>query len=86
MLLTYTQLYLSECTWSRSAAASVTQEDDLIELAAKHLYVQHGSDCGPENVKAVVQECISTALLDAKSEAKWLQMVSTAHAQVSYST
>uniref|UniRef100_A0A3Q1IFF7 Uncharacterized protein n=1 Tax=Anabas testudineus TaxID=64144 RepID=A0A3Q1IFF7_ANATE len=31
-----------------------------------------------------VQECINNSLLEAKSEAKWVQMVSTAHAQVSH--
>ncbi|KAG7228690.1 hypothetical protein INR49_008468, partial [Caranx melampygus] len=58
------------------------KEDDLIQLAAKHLYIQHSSDNSPENVKQVVQECIKTSLLEAKSEAKWEQMISTAHAQV----
>lgn len=58
------------------------QEDDVVELAAKHLYIQHGSDNSPENVKQVVQECIKTSLLEAKSEAKWVQMISTAHAEV----
>lgn len=34
-------------------------------------------------MREAVQECISTKLLEAKSEDKWMQMVSTAHAQVS---
>uniref|UniRef100_A0A7N8Y3F7 Unconventional myosin-VIIa-like n=1 Tax=Mastacembelus armatus TaxID=205130 RepID=A0A7N8Y3F7_9TELE len=59
------------------------KEDDLVQLAAKHLYIQHGSDSSPENVKKAVQECITSSLLEAKSEAKWVQMVSTAHAEVS---
>lgn len=54
-----------------------------MELAAKHLYIQHGSDSSPDHVREAVQECICTKLLEAKSEAKWMQMVSTAHAQVS---
>ncbi|XP_026160766.1 unconventional myosin-VIIa [Mastacembelus armatus] len=57
------------------------KEDDLVQLAAKHLYIQHGSDSSPENVKKAVQECITSSLLEAKSEAKWVQMVSTAHAE-----
>uniref|UniRef100_A0A3Q3GXY4 Unconventional myosin-VIIa-like n=1 Tax=Labrus bergylta TaxID=56723 RepID=A0A3Q3GXY4_9LABR len=60
------------------------KEDDLAQLAAKHLYVQHGSDSSPEHVKETVQDCINNSLLEAKSEAKWVQMVSTAHAQGSY--
>lgn len=62
-----------------------TQEDDIIDLTAKHLYIQHGSDSRPENVKQAVQDCITTSLLEAKSEAKLVQMVSSAHAQVSHS-
>lgn len=63
-----------------------TQEDDFVELAAKHLYIQHGSDSSPEKVKAAVQDCINSSLLEAKSEDKWVQMVSSAHAQVSHTT
>ncbi|KAL4000027.1 myosin heavy chain 1/2/3/4/8/13/7B/15 [Sarotherodon galilaeus] len=57
------------------------QKDDYVDLAAKHLYIQHGSDSRPENVKDVVQDCISNSLLETKTETKWVQMVSTAHAQ-----
>uniref|UniRef100_A0AAQ6I8T5 Uncharacterized protein n=1 Tax=Anabas testudineus TaxID=64144 RepID=A0AAQ6I8T5_ANATE len=60
------------------------KEDDLVQLAAKHLYIQHGADSSLQNVKGAVQECINNSLLEAKSEAKWVQMVSTAHAQVSH--
>ncbi|GLD65431.1 unconventional myosin-VIIa-like protein, partial [Lates japonicus] len=60
------------------------KEDDFVQLAAKHLYIQHGSDSSPENVKQAVQESINNSLLEAKSEAKWVQMVSTAHAQGPY--
>uniref|UniRef100_A0A3Q2GJ36 Myosin VIIB n=1 Tax=Cyprinodon variegatus TaxID=28743 RepID=A0A3Q2GJ36_CYPVA len=45
------------------------QEDDLIQLAAKHLYIQHGSDNRPENVKETVRDCIKNSLIEAKSEA-----------------
>ncbi|KAJ3600120.1 hypothetical protein NHX12_034070, partial [Muraenolepis orangiensis] len=57
------------------------KEEDYVELTAKHLYIQHGSDGGVDTVKAAVQDCISGSLLEAKPEAKWVQMVSTAHAQ-----
>uniref|UniRef100_A0A3B4VH14 Unconventional myosin-VIIa-like n=1 Tax=Seriola dumerili TaxID=41447 RepID=A0A3B4VH14_SERDU len=62
------------------------KEEDLVQLAAKHLYVQHGSDSSPENVKQAVQDCINSSLLEAKSEAKWVQMISTAHAEVGQKT
>lgn len=58
-----------------------TKQDDLVDLAAKHLYIQHGSDSSPPRVKEVIQECVSNTLLEAKSEAKWIQMISTAHSQ-----
>ncbi|XP_070689056.1 unconventional myosin-VIIb [Pempheris klunzingeri] len=60
------------------------KEDDFVQLAAKHLYVQHGSDSSPDYVKEAVQDCINSSLLEAKSEAKWVQMVSTAHEQGPY--
>lgn len=44
--------------------------------------MQYGSDSSIENAKTVVQECINSKLLEAKSEAKWVQMVSTSHVQV----
>lgn len=65
---------------------SLPQEDDFVQLAAKHLYIQHGSDSSPENVQEAIQECVNSSLLEAKSEAKWAQMVSAAHAQVSHTT
>ncbi|XP_068599325.1 unconventional myosin-VIIb [Brachionichthys hirsutus] len=60
------------------------KEDDLVQLAAKHLYVHHGSDSSPAHVTEAVQDCISGPLLEAKSEAKWVQMVGSAHAKSSY--
>ncbi|XP_053177675.1 unconventional myosin-VIIa [Scomber japonicus] len=60
------------------------KEDDFVQLTAKHLYIQNGSDSSPEKVKAAVQECINSSLLDAKSEDKWVQMVSTAHTEGSF--
>ncbi|XP_055364625.1 unconventional myosin-VIIa isoform X2 [Betta splendens] len=60
------------------------KEDDFVQLAAKHLYIQHGSDGSASRVREAVQECINNSLLEAKSEAKWLQMVGAAHAQAPY--
>ncbi|XP_062252279.1 unconventional myosin-VIIa [Platichthys flesus] len=60
------------------------KEDDVVQLAAKHLYIQHGSESSLENVKQAVQDSINTSLLEAKSEAKWVQIVSDAHAEAPY--
>ncbi|XP_078115998.1 unconventional myosin-VIIb [Sander vitreus] len=57
------------------------KEEDYVQLAAKHLYIQHGSDSCAEHVKEAVQDCINNSRLEAKSEAQWVQMVSTSHAQ-----
>ncbi|KAG9341588.1 hypothetical protein JZ751_019103 [Albula glossodonta] len=61
-----------------------TKENDLVNLAVKHFFVQYGSDSGEENAKSVVQACISSSLLEAKSEEKWVQMVTTAHLEGPY--
>uniref|UniRef100_A0A3P8UQH7 Si:ch73-194h10.2 n=1 Tax=Cynoglossus semilaevis TaxID=244447 RepID=A0A3P8UQH7_CYNSE len=65
---------------------SEKQEDDLVQLAAKHLYIQHSTENKQMNAKQAVQDCINNSLLASKSETKWIQMVSAAHAQAPYVT
>ncbi|XP_018612550.2 unconventional myosin-VIIa [Scleropages formosus] len=60
------------------------KEDELVQLGAKHLYVQYGPSSAQEDAKKAVQECISNSWLEAKSEEKWLQMIATAHLQGPY--
>ncbi|CAN9500286.1 unnamed protein product [Ophioblennius macclurei] len=60
------------------------KEDDLVQLAAQHLYVVHEADGSSGNIKEAVHDCIKSSWLESKSEAKWVQMVSTAYAQASY--
>uniref|UniRef100_A0AAR2JXI3 Myosin VIIBa n=1 Tax=Pygocentrus nattereri TaxID=42514 RepID=A0AAR2JXI3_PYGNA len=60
------------------------REEDVAELAAKHFFVQYGSDSSMENTESVVQDCVNSTLLESKSEAKWIQMVNTAHLQGPY--
>ena len=55
-----------------------------MELTTKHLYIQNGRAGAAEQIKAAVQDAISSTLLKAKPEDKWVQMVSTAHTQVSH--
>ncbi|XP_061098661.1 unconventional myosin-VIIb-like [Conger conger] len=57
------------------------KEDDFVQLAAKHFYVQFGADSREENAKKVVQDCITITLIEAKSETKWVQLVKAAHIQ-----
>lgn len=58
------------------------QEDVVVQLAAKHFFVQYNSDDSIEKAKSVVQDCVTSKLLEDKSETKWIQMVHTAHVQV----
>ncbi|KAL2090404.1 hypothetical protein ACEWY4_015092 [Coilia grayii] len=60
------------------------KEDDLIQLGAKHFFVQHGKDSSMESARAVVQECITSTLLEAKTEEKWVQMINAAHVEGPY--
>lgn len=60
----------------------LSQEDVVVQLAAKHFFVQFHSDDSMEDAKSVVQDCVTSKLLEDKSEAKWIQMVHTAHVEV----
>ncbi|XP_035276926.1 unconventional myosin-VIIb-like [Anguilla anguilla] len=60
------------------------KEDDFVQLAAKHFYVQFGADTRDENAKKVVEECIIINLVETKSEAKLVQLVKAAHIQNPY--
>uniref|UniRef100_W5MDG5 Myosin VIIBb n=1 Tax=Lepisosteus oculatus TaxID=7918 RepID=W5MDG5_LEPOC len=68
----------------RSGEYQCDKEDDMVQLAAKHFYVQFGSDSGGDNAKKVVQDCINNSLLEAKSEAKWIQLVGDAYTKSPY--
>ncbi|KAL7849295.1 hypothetical protein SRHO_G00209180 [Serrasalmus rhombeus] len=60
------------------------KEDDYVQLAAKHYYIQYGSESNLQTARKVVQECINLSLIERKSEAKLAQLVSSAHAQGAY--
>uniref|UniRef100_A0A667Z7P2 Myosin VIIBb n=1 Tax=Myripristis murdjan TaxID=586833 RepID=A0A667Z7P2_9TELE len=54
------------------------KEDEYVQLAAKHHYIQFGPVSSAENVQKVVEDCITTTLIETKSKAKWVQLVSSA--------
>uniref|UniRef100_A0A4W5PKL4 Myosin VIIB n=1 Tax=Hucho hucho TaxID=62062 RepID=A0A4W5PKL4_9TELE len=58
------------------------KEDDLVQLAAMYYYVTFGSAISGENAKKVVEECITTELIETKSQGKLIQLVNAAHTQV----
>uniref|UniRef100_A0A8C5AQ86 Myosin VIIBb n=1 Tax=Gadus morhua TaxID=8049 RepID=A0A8C5AQ86_GADMO len=58
------------------------KEDEYAQLAAKHYFVQFGAENTPQNTRRAVEDCITSSLIDAKSRAKWNQLVGSIHAQV----
>ncbi|KPP79153.1 unconventional myosin-VIIa-like [Scleropages formosus] len=60
------------------------KEDDYIQLAAKHFYVQFGADASDENAKKVVQECMNITLIETKSQAKLAQHIKTEYLKGPY--
>ncbi|KAF4079290.1 hypothetical protein AMELA_G00191340 [Ameiurus melas] len=60
------------------------KEDVVVQLAAKHFFVQYQSDDSMEKAKSVVQDCVTSKLLEDKPDTKWIQMVHTAHVQGPY--
>uniref|UniRef100_A0A3P8U3G5 Myosin VIIBb n=1 Tax=Amphiprion percula TaxID=161767 RepID=A0A3P8U3G5_AMPPE len=53
------------------------KEDECIQLAAMHYYIQFGSEYDRENVQSVVEQCIPTHLIENKSMTKWIQLISS---------
>uniref|UniRef100_A0A8C1ZX26 Myosin VIIBb n=1 Tax=Cyprinus carpio TaxID=7962 RepID=A0A8C1ZX26_CYPCA len=60
------------------------KEDDYVQLAAKHYYVQHGSESSMETTEKIVRECVSMTLIENKSMVKLMQMIHSAHTQGPY--
>ncbi|KAM7378916.1 hypothetical protein PAMP_004505 [Pampus punctatissimus] len=60
------------------------KDDDYVQLAAKHYYIQFGAAYKKENVQKVVDECIPTPLIENKSMAKWIELISSAHLEGPY--
>nr|XP_057924383.1 unconventional myosin-VIIb-like isoform X1 [Doryrhamphus excisus] len=68
----------------KSGEYTSEKEDEYIQLAAKHYYIQFGSAYSKENMQKVVEDCIATPLIENKSMAKWIQLISTAYLQGPY--
>ncbi|XP_053186633.1 unconventional myosin-VIIb-like [Scomber japonicus] len=60
------------------------KDDDYVQLAAKHYYVTFGAEFKRDNVQKVVEECITTTLIEKKSMGKWIQLISNEHLQGPY--
>lgn len=68
--------YFHVCFWG-------VQEDDLVQLLAKHCYVQLGASVGSEAVQELLPSCIPSKLYKTKPPEKWASLVTAAHAKVS---
>ncbi|XP_044074657.1 unconventional myosin-VIIb-like [Siniperca chuatsi] len=68
----------------KSGEYTSENEDEYVQLAAKHYYIQFGSAYNKDNVEKVVEDCITTPLIESKSKTKWIQLISTAHLQGPY--
>ncbi|KAM6920340.1 unconventional myosin-VIIb-like isoform 1-T1 [Lycodopsis pacificus] len=60
------------------------KEDEYVQLAAKHYYIQFGSAYNKDNVQKVVNECVTTTLIEHKSMTKWVQLISEEHLKGPY--
>ncbi|XP_039878393.1 unconventional myosin-VIIb-like isoform X1 [Simochromis diagramma] len=60
------------------------KDDDYIQLAIMHYYIMFGSEYSVENFTKVVNECITTQLIESKSKTRWTQFISSAHKEGPY--
>ncbi|KAK7945068.1 hypothetical protein WMY93_000796 [Mugilogobius chulae] len=65
----------------KSGKYSSDKEDDYVQLAVQHYYIQFGSEYNAVNARKVVGDCITTTLIENKSMNKWIQLVSNGHSQ-----
>ncbi|KAM9323016.1 unconventional myosin-VIIa-like [Pholidichthys leucotaenia] len=61
----------------KSGDYSGEKEDLYVQLAAKHYYIQFGSEESRDNVQRVVEECIATQLIESRSMTTWIELIST---------
>lgn len=68
---------------SPAPAVPGTQEEKLIELLARHCYVQLGATVRSNAVQELLPSWVPSKLYRTKSPEKWASLVTTAHAKVS---
>ncbi|XP_061653732.1 unconventional myosin-VIIa-like [Phyllopteryx taeniolatus] len=68
----------------KSGEYTSEQEDEYIQMATKHYFIQFGAAYSKENVQRVVEDCIAIPLIENKSMAKWIQLISSAYLQGAY--
>ncbi|XP_032422150.1 unconventional myosin-VIIa-like isoform X2 [Xiphophorus hellerii] len=61
------------------------KEDEYVQLAAKHYFVQFGSqEPARERVQRVVQECITTTRIENRSMTMWINLITAELSKESY--
>lgn len=60
----------------------IPQEDESVNLAAMHYYIQFGSAYNKDDIQKVVDECVTTTLIKSESVTKWVDLIGSAHSQV----
>lgn len=68
---------------SSRCVSRVLQEEELVELLARHCYVQLGASPGSEAVQELLPSCVPSKLYRTKSPEKWASLVTAAHTKVS---
>ncbi|XP_060034081.1 unconventional myosin-VIIb [Erinaceus europaeus] len=67
-----------------SGEYSFEKEEDLIELLARHCYVQLGASVESQAVQELLPTCIPSKLYRTKLPEKWASLVTEAHAKAPY--
>ncbi|XP_014693242.3 unconventional myosin-VIIb isoform X1 [Equus asinus] len=67
-----------------SGEYSFEKEEELVELLARHCYVQLGASPGSEAVQELLPSCVPSKLYRTKSPEKWASLVTAAHTKAQY--
>ncbi|XP_074544475.1 unconventional myosin-VIIa-like [Halichoeres trimaculatus] len=70
----------------KSGEYTSEKEDEYVQMAAQHYYIQFGSTINQNDVQKVVEECIATTLIESKSMRRWIQLISQAVSQGPYAS
>lgn len=65
----------------KSGEYTSEKEDDYVQMAVQHYYIQFGLEYNKDNAQKVVEDCIATTLIENKSMSKWIQLISAGHSQ-----
>lgn len=67
-----------------SGEYSFEKEEELVELLARHCYVQLGATVKSDAVRELLPSCVPSKLYRTKSPEKWASLVTAAHAKAPY--